>query len=238
MPVVPPTPSAGLVQFLRMIAGYNTTIWPLQLVAYALGVAVVILALWRPRRSDPLISIILAVFCLWVGVVFNATYFARGSRMAVALAVLFVIEAVILVWSGAVSRRLLFRVRADAYGVVGGVLVFYAMVGYLGLEYLLGRGYPRSLPFGLVPCPTVIFTLGVLLWSRPRLPKSVLVIPAVYALTGVAPVSKGIVEDVGLVVAGVVVTIMIVLRDRPGELTARAGGNLVGRARVAPEGTS
>jgi hypothetical protein len=36
----------------------------------------------------------------------------------------------------------------------------------------------------------------------------------------------------------VVVTIMIVLRDRTGERTARAGGNLVGRARVGPEGTS
>jgi Family of unknown function (DUF6064) len=230
MPAAPPTPGAGVEAFWQMIAGYNATYWPLQIVAFVLGVAVVGLAAWHPRGSGGAISAILAGFWVWVGVVFNVTYFARVSRMAVALAVLFVIEAVILIWSDAVSRRLGFRIRADAYGVVGGVLVFYAMVGYLGLEYLLGRVYPRSLPFGMVPCPTAIFTLGVLLWSRPRLPRSVLVIPTVYALTGVIPVSKGLVEDVGLVVAGVLAACMMVLRDRRPTRVFAAGRGIVGPA--------
>ena len=88
------------------------------------------------------------------------------------------------------------------------------MVGYPAIEYILGRGYPRLLLTGLAPCPTAIFTLGMLLWSAGTLPKSVLVIPCLYALSGIVPISFGIVEDIGLVIAGLVTAFMILRSDR------------------------
>jgi len=79
----------------------------------------------------------------------------------------------------------------------------------------MGRGYPQSLLVGLAPCPTVVFTLGWLLWSCRPLPKAVLAIPVLYALTmGGMAASMGIVEDVGLVIVAVVAATLLLVRDR------------------------
>lgn len=53
-----------------------------------------------------------------------------------------------------------------------------------------------------VPCPTVIFTFGVLTWCLRPVPRSVLVVPVLWALLGVsAATSLGAVEDLGLPIA-------------------------------------
>ena len=57
-------------QFLGMFETYNQAIWPVQAIAYLLGIAAVALVIWRVRASDRLISGILAAFWLWLGAVF------------------------------------------------------------------------------------------------------------------------------------------------------------------------
>lgn len=207
-------PSFTIAEFLSMMSRYNSTFWPLQLVAYALGCAAVVLAFRSTPRSSGIISTILALFWLWVGVIFNWVYFRPLYSMAIAFVVLFAIEAGLLVFTGVFRQSLSFRLRADARGVVGALLVLYGMVGYPVIEYLLGRGYPSLLPFGLAPCPLTVFTLGLFLWTDRRLPWYVLVIPFLYSLSGVLPVSLGIVEDIGLVAGGLAATCMILYRDR------------------------
>jgi len=88
------------------------------------------------------------------------------------------------------------------------------MVGYPAIEHLLGRGYPRLVAFGLMPCPTTVFTWGMLLWTDRRVPKCVLAVPLLWSLGGVQPLAMGIVEDVGLVLSGVAAMAMILYRDR------------------------
>lgn len=44
------------------------------------------------------------------------------------------------------------------------------------LGVAIGHTYPAQPTFGL-PCPTTIFTFGLLLWVRPPVPWSLLVIP-------------------------------------------------------------
>ncbi|MDD5564580.1 MAG: DUF6064 family protein [Thermoanaerobaculaceae bacterium] len=225
-----PAPSA-LERFLRLMETYNDAVWPLQLVAYALAITAVLLALKGSRRSSQAVLVIVALFWLWVGLVFNGMYLGAITRGAVVAAVVFVLQGVVLVRAAFSAGGLGFRARADAYGITGGALVLYATLGYPAVEYLLGRGFPRSLPFGLVPCPTTVFTLGVLLWSTTRVPRHVLAIPFLYSLGGVGPVSNGIVEDAGLVVAGVVSTGMILYRDH------RQGGHVVHPSPQAAKGS-
>ncbi|NPV06847.1 MAG: hypothetical protein HPY83_02650 [Anaerolineae bacterium] len=85
------------------------------------------------------------------------------------------------------------------------------------------RGYLRPLPFGLVPCPLTAFTQGLLLWSEKGLPRYILVMPVLYSLSGVIPVSLGIVEDVGLVLVGLS-SAGLVLLSAPGGAMAPADG--------------
>jgi hypothetical protein len=219
-----------LEEFLRMVERYNTAVWPAQIVAYVLAAAAVLFAILNRGISGKLVSAILAAYWLWVGIAFNWISFAKLYPPAIVFAVLFVIQGITLAARGVFRDDLAFGVRADAYGVVGGVCVLYGMFGYQAIEYLLGRGYPRALLVGLVPCPTAIFTLGVLLWTTRRLPLYVLVIPFLYSLTGVVPVSIGIVEDIGLIAAGLAATAMIMYRDRAKRRASRPKGPAPGAA--------
>jgi hypothetical protein len=125
-----------------------------------------------------------------------------------------------------VRPRLGFAARADGYGLAGGLFILYAMLIYPLIGAALGHGYPQSPSFGVAPCPTTIFTLGLLLWTGARVPRWLLVIPVLWSFIGVsAAVTLGIREDTGLLVAGVVGAALLLWRDRrpmPGaDLTAR-----------------
>jgi hypothetical protein len=71
------------------------------------------------------------------------------------------------------------------------------------LESLWNRGFPYSLSFGLVPCPTTLFTLAILLLADRKLPWYVTAVPILYSFGGVVPIASGIHEDIGLVAGGV-----------------------------------
>jgi hypothetical protein len=70
--------------------------------------------------------------------------------------------------------------------------------------------------FGVAPCPTVIFTFGLLLLTSTRIPKYLLLVPLAWSITsGIsAPLNFGIYEDFGLVAAGVIGTGLLIWRDR------------------------
>jgi len=97
------------------------------------------------------------------------------------------------------------------------VLILYGMVLYPVLGYFLGHAYPASPTFG-APCPTTIFTFGLLLWTKGRVKWFLLVLPLIWSLIGFgAAVKLGIREDIGLLVAGLVGTIVL-LAKRDGGL--------------------
>jgi hypothetical protein len=203
-------------QFLGVFEQYNRAIWPLQVVAYVLGGTAILLTL-RPRPySDKIISGILVVLWLWTGLMYHALFFAPINPIATLFGAVFVGQAAIWAFAGVVQGRLRFRIGRDIRSVVGGALIVYAMVLYPLIGHLLGHGYLRSPSFGLTPCPLTIFTFGLLLWSRLRVPRYVLVIPVAWSIVGVtAAVSLGIVEDLGLLVAAFVSIALLSGPDRP-----------------------
>jgi hypothetical protein len=201
-------------EFLEMLERFNTGWWPLHLIKYAMAVTAIYFALRKTRWSGKVVTGILVFFWIWVGAVFNLLYFSKLYPMAYLFVTLFILEGIILTVAGLLSHRLTFMVRADIFGLVGGILVIYSLIGYPLIACLTGRGYPHLLLTGMMPCPTAIFTLGLLLWTEKPIPKIVPVIPVIYALTGFVPVKLGVVEDIGLIVAGIVTGLLLVYRDR------------------------
>jgi hypothetical protein len=202
-------------EFLTMIANSNARFWPVALAAYALGIGAVVMLLRKVRYASAVAVGALASFWLWTGVVFNGLLFSGLWRGAAVVAVLFVIQAALLAWTGLVKGELRFDVRADVEGIVGGLAMLYAAVGYPLVAVLTGRDLSQALLVGLAPCPTVVLTLGWLLWSRRPLPKILLVIPVLIALgMGAMAASQGMVEDFGLVVLAVVASGLLLVRDR------------------------
>lgn len=201
-------------QFLRVFAEYNRAVWPAQLLLYAGAVMVVLLAAVKGRRSGRFIAAVLALLWLWMGVVYHVLFFAAINPAAYAFGALFVVEALLFLTVAVKKTPMTFALRADARGACASALFTYAFVVYPALGHLLGRVYPAAPTFGL-PCPTTIFTFGVLLCAGREVPARLLIIPAAWSLLGsTAPMLLGVTEDYGLVVAAVLSVSLIAFRNR------------------------
>lgn len=202
-------------QLFNVFERYNTVIWPIQLVVYGLGGGAVALSLFRSRYTDMMIGGILAILWLWVGIVYHLMFFAQISPAARLFALMFILQGALLQWEGVLRKRLSFLVRPDAAGVLGALLVAYAMALYPLINHLAGHGYPRTPGFGVTPCPATIFTFGLLLWTRQRVPKYLLVIPTLWAAVGTFDaISLGVTADLGLTAAAAIAVPVIILKDR------------------------
>jgi hypothetical protein len=198
---------------LGVFEDYNLAVWPMQIVAYILGIGALFFALRKTPHTNRVVPAVLSFLWLWTGIGFFLLAFGPAYTPAYGFGVLFIIQGILFLLS-AFRPRLSFGYRGDVYAIAGLVMIAYAMIGYPAVGYILGHRYPQSPPFGLTPCPAAVFTFGLYLLTDKRVPKLFLVIPLLWALGGVMPVLVGILEDIGLILAGVVGTAMIVYRDR------------------------
>ena len=154
--------------YYRLFELYNADIWPLQIVALALGVAILWLILRPAAWSGRAVAAILVACWLFVAwayllerydsINFAARYFAIG----------FVLQAALLAWTGVIRDRLRFDLR-DATARIGLALIVYALAVHPLIPLFTGRPWTHAEIFGLAPDPTAIATLGVLLAAdRPR----------------------------------------------------------------------
>jgi hypothetical protein len=103
--------------------------------------------------------------------------------------------------------------QSKLHYTLGIIFILYAMAGYPLIGYLLGHVYPRSLPFGLVSFPTTIFTFGMFLLINKKFPRCYLIIPFIIAIAGLLAIYKGVYEDIGLLLSGLIGRYLIIKRD-------------------------
>src|SRR6476620_8128562 len=104
--------------YFSLFETYNDTIWPAQIVAYLLGIAIVLLA-QRPMPAGGRIALaVLAAFWLWNGIVYHLLFFLQINFAALGFAALFALQALLLAGSAIVGRRQL-RVGADPFALTG-----------------------------------------------------------------------------------------------------------------------
>ena len=201
-------------QFLDVFARYNVAVWPAQIVLYTIALCAIGLALQRTRNFSRSINCLLSVLWLWSGVVYHLIFFSRINSAAYFFGVLFIFQVFLFIYAGGLKRKISFGFSRSSYGIIGGLFIFYALLIYPSLSYKLGHRYPMTPTFG-VPCPTIIFTFGMFLWTRLKVPMYIMVIPLLWSLIGLsAALSLGMKEDLGLVVAGALGFLLIVLRNR------------------------
>ena len=202
-------------QFFDVFRAYNTTVWPAQVFLQVLAVAAVALVFFPRRWSSAAISAILACLWAWIGVVYHLVFFAPINPLAYIFAAASVAGSVLFIWQGVVRRRLEFRWVFNARAQVGLGLVVFALVVYPVWSSLAGHRYPALPTFGL-PCPTTLFTLGLLAFVTMPYPRSPLIVPVLWCFVGAqAALLLGVHADLGLVVAGL---FGIVLFARPGSV--------------------
>lgn len=189
-------------QFFDVVVRYNEDVMPLQLALFLLGLSAFGAMVVRRRDSDRVISAILAGLWAWMAVVYHLLYFREINAAANLFGVAFLAAAAIFAWTGVAQGRLVFDCGSRARRIAGHALIAYALVAYPLLSAMLGREFPEMPTFGL-PCPTTIFTIGMLAFVSAPFPRYVFAIPIAWALIGSqAAFLLGVYEDLGLLVAG------------------------------------
>jgi hypothetical protein len=201
-------------QFLAVFADYNTAVWPAQVAAYAIGLAVVA-ALLRPSvLGHRFVASALAAMWVWTGVAYHGIFFARINPVALGFGALFVLQGVLFGIAGIAGRRLVFGQSRGFASTLGWVLVAYAAVIYPLLGQWSGHVYPAQPMFGITPCPVTLFTFGVLLLTSAPVPRRLMIIPWAWSLVGgSAAFMLGVPQDWPLLFSGLAI-VVLVLRDR------------------------
>jgi hypothetical protein len=202
---------------LDLFARYNPAVWPLPIVAYGLAIFAFALIIWRPSRAtDRVVVGLLAAHWLFLGVVFQGIYVRDvDPTLGIVYAAIFILEGALLILPGAYRDRLAFRAERTPATLLGVLAIVYALVVYPVLGVALGHPYPEAPLFGAAPCPTTIVTFGLFLLARPPFPKLALAIPLIWSIVApLAAVQRGVYEDVGLFVFGVLAVVLILWRDR------------------------
>jgi hypothetical protein len=204
-------------QFLDVFEVYHAA-WPNAApVLIILAVLAAILAVVRNSRVKPLPALILSLFWFWAGAAYHLAFFIAINPAAYIFGGMFIAQGVLVLIGALTGKGFSFEFRKDVRGIVGVILIVYALALYPLIGSLLGHTYPRAPSFGL-PCPVTIFTFGLLLWDRAAIRWYVLAVPALWAFIGsTAAVFFGIWQDLGLPLAlgaFTVVTLWRPLRPR------------------------
>lgn len=203
-------------QFEAVFVAYNQSIWPIQLLAWALGfVAVLCVKPGRSVRSSRAVLLILALFWFWTGVAYHINHFTRVNPAAFIFGAAFVAQAALLVIVALRTETIRLQLTRGPRGFIAAALILYGLVIY-PLAALLGlHVYPATPMFGTAPCPTVIFTFGMLLLVRPGPPLWLFLIPTLWAVIGgSAAILLSVPEDWLLLASGAS-WLLVVMPEKP-----------------------
>lgn len=199
----------SIEEFLSVFENYNQSLWPVQVILYGLAFSAIFLLSWNRAGSSRIVISILAFLWIWMGLVYHILYFSSINKAAYLFGALFILQGFIFFYFGMVKQKIELRADIKLVEAIGIVFIAYALVVYPLLGYSLGHVYPASPTFG-VPCPTTIFTFGILLFSAKRIPWYIIIIPILWSGIGFfAAINLAIKEDLGLVIAGVIASFIL-----------------------------
>lgn len=164
--------------YYRMLVRYNLDIWPLQILALALGLLLLRLMLRQKGLNRRIAGAILAIGWVWSGLVFNYLNFAPINWIAGYMSAAYVAQGLLLLlWGyhsgtgrdegaepgvGGDGDSAAWRLRR----LVGVGLVMTALFGYPLLYPATGQDWQTAQIFLTSPGPTIAATLGLLLTLR------------------------------------------------------------------------
>jgi hypothetical protein len=197
-------------EFFNIFRDYNEALWPFQFVLVGLALVAVFLVFKPGFRSGLVISAILAFFWGWIALAYHLAFFAGINPLAYLFAAVSLAGALTFLWQGVFRQRLQFAWEGGGRSFIGAVLIVFALVIYPLWSSAAGHGYPAMPTFGL-PCPTTIFTIGLLAFAVRPYPRDPLVVPVLWSLVGAqAAFLLGVPQDFGLIVAGLAGAVLLV----------------------------
>lgn len=189
--------------YFRLLARYNFELLPTVGVALILAVGLLVLSVKPSTLGRRLIAAGLAVFWLWTGLVFHGLYCAAINWVAWGFGALFAVQGLVLAWTGVLRGHLEFGYPGGARGWAKLVLAISAIAGQPIFQWLSGAPV-LQVPFaGTGADPTVVFTTTLMAMTKHRVPRHVLILPALWlVLAGIQAWLLASTPGVALIAAG------------------------------------
>ena len=192
-------------QFFDLLAAYNEALWPALAVLWMASLIASLLLFSSRRPSDRWLSGLLAAHWIWSALAYHAAFFTRINPAAWVFAAPFLLQGALFFWWGVVQGRLSFAPWRNAWAPVAWVLIAYSLL-YPVLNAVQHFSISRIPAFG-VPCPTMIFTAGMLMFATPRSWRLSMVPVMWSVIGGSAAFLLGVSADYALPLAGIALTI-------------------------------
>lgn len=193
----------------------NHALWPAQFVAFVLAAALVVLPFKPFAQAARLAGLVLAAGWLVCGAVFQLSYFAPLNFAAPIYGWCFIAQALLLLWTLVVRKTVWFVWDGSLISWAGLAVALVALLVAPLVTGLFGAGWAAAELPGLMPDPTALFTLALLLLVRARAPWHLIVLPFLWCLFAVA--TGWILDAPSLMIlpaAGVLATLLLVAKNR------------------------
>lgn len=194
-------------QFFDSLAAYNAALWPALVALWLVSLIASVLLLSPRRPSDRSLNGLLAAHWIWSALAYHAVFFTRINPAAWAFAALFLLQGGLFIWVGVVQGRLSFAPSRSAWTPVAWILIAYSLL-YPGVTAVQHGSLTRIPAFG-VPCPTMIFTAGMMMFATPRSWR-LSIIPVLWAVIGGSAARlMGVRADYALPIAGLALAVFL-----------------------------
>jgi len=187
--------------FLNNVSAYNVSIFPMQIITLVVAVILTYLLFVRPSTGvNKLIKAYLSLTFVWFVLMFpfEGVFKIAFGLVHIVIAILFFID----IFTGKIEFKFP-ETSGKRYFMF--FLIFSAFAFYPLIEYMSGHLYPKILLFGVAPCPTIIFSLALLIGAVPKVGKLIFILLIFSAISSglSAPIMLGVWADLLLLVSGI-----------------------------------
>lgn len=194
--------------FFNNVSAYNVSIFPMQIITLVVAIILTYLLFVRPSTIvNKLIKIYLSFTFVWFVLMFpfEGVFKIGYGLVHIVIAILFFIDIftakIEFKFPETIGKRYLML-----------FLIFSAFALYPLIEYMSGHLYPKMILFGVAPCPTIIFSLALLIGAVPKVGKLIfilLIFSAIFAGLS-APIMLGVWADLLLLISGIYGLIILI----------------------------
>ena len=199
-------------QFFSIFENYNTAVFPMQILLSLIGCAIIMLIF---KRQSKFAGYLLGCVWIWTGIAYHIMFFSRINKAAFIFGTTFIVQGILFIIL-AYRNQFLFVYRKDTVTRISSFFILFGLILYPIVGYILEQSPVLVISFGL-PCPTTIFTCGLLGLHAGKIKIRYLIIPLVWSFIGLfAAILMGVYQDVLMPIAALF-TLIICYKSKEGK---------------------
>lgn len=201
-------------QFFDIIEKYNSAIFPVQFILILLGILSVFVLHSKKKIKNRLIGGFLGILWIWTGIAYHLAFFTEINKAAYVFGGLFVLQGFLFLFETFSRKKLEFEFNGKIMDYIAYFFIIFGIVIYPILIYFLENSIEATITLGL-PCPSTIMTFGFLMLTRPKFPKYLIIIPALWTIIGTsAAFNFGVYPDYLMPVSAIIAIIYLFVRKK------------------------